>query len=85
MKRLHCDINLGGCTEQFLTYNKRTATKEQFIKNLEGAISYRAKTKPFKMARRLACLIGLTYDKLEGDHYILDCIITAFNNLENNS
>jgi len=34
------------------------------------------------MARRLGALIGLTYDQLEGDQYILDCIIEAFNNVE---
>ncbi len=85
MKKLHCDIVLGGSTKQYLTYHKRTSTKDQFVAGLEKALSYRAKTKPCKMARRLGSLIGLTYDQLEGDPYILDCIITAFNNLENNS
>lgn len=85
MIRLQCDIQLGGSTAQYLSYNLRNSSKEQFIKGLEKSLSYRAKTKPFKMATRLAALIGLVYDEFNGDEYLLDVIITAFNNIKNKS
>ncbi len=79
---LHCDIHLGNSTAQFLTYHKNNSTETVFVEALKKALAYKAKTKPTKMARRLGCLIGLTYDKLNGDSYILNCIITAFTQLE---
>ncbi len=79
MEKLHCDIKLGGCTKQFLTYGKRVDNKEDFILAINKALYYRAKTKPEKLARRFGCLIGITYNQLDGDEYILDCIIAAFN------
>lgn len=79
---LPCDIHLGSSTAQFLTYHERNSTETEFINALKKALSYKAKTKPTKMARRLGCLIGLTYDKLDGNNYILSCIITAFTQLE---
>ena len=81
MNRLTCDIRLGGSTSQFLTYNKRVNSREQFVENVISAIIYRAKTKPYKQARRSVCLIGLIYDQLDGDEYLLDVVIEAINKL----
>jgi len=78
MNKLQCDIKLGGSTTQFLTYGKRQSSEKEFIRSINKALYYRAKTRPKKLATRLACLIGITYDQLDGDQYILDCIISAF-------
>lgn len=80
--RLPCDIHLGGSTAQFLTWGKENLSKENFVESIKKALMYKAKTKPLLMSRRLACLIGLTYDKLKADPYLLDCIITAFYKVE---
>ncbi len=80
--RLPCDIHLGGSTAQFLTYGKRQLTQNQFIDSIKKALIHKAKSKPFVLARRFGCLIGLIYDKLEGDEYILNSVITAFYQLE---
>lgn len=78
MQKLICDITLGGSTTQFLEWHKRNSNQDQFIYVLNKALYYRAKTKPVKLASRLGALIGLVYDQFEGDSYMLDCIITAF-------
>lgn len=81
MNMLTCDIQLGGSTTQFLEWQKRNVTKQEFIACIKNAITYRAKTLPYKQARRAACLIGVTYDQLGGDTYILDCICAAISSL----
>ena len=82
MQRLTCDIKLGGCTSQFLEWHKRNTSKPEFINALISAITYKAKTLPHKQARRAACLIGLVYDQLDADEYLLDCIISAVGSLK---
>lgn len=80
--RLPCDIHLGGSTAQFLNWGKENLSKEEFIESIKSALISKARTKPLVMSRRLACLIGLTYDKLSADTYILDCVIAAFYKVE---
>jgi len=82
MKILTSDINLGGSTLQFLTWGKRNLSKIEFIRSIELNLKFKAKTKPTRIARRLASLVGVTYDLLKGDDYTLDCIIEAFNRVE---
>ena len=37
MKTLICDIQLGGSTKQFLTWNKNNLSRAEFVEALKGA------------------------------------------------
>lgn len=79
MKCLPCDIRGNKkSTSEFLAVNAKELSRQEFVRQLKEAICDKAKTRPLKMARRLGSLIGVTYDQLGGDTYILDCIIEAF-------
>ena len=78
---LLCDIQLGGSTKQYLEWNKKNRTESEFIGAIEKSLLHKAKTKPALMATRSAALIGVTYDLLDGDSYILDCICSAIRNI----
>lgn len=83
MKSIVCDIKLGGSTEQFLTWNKRNSSRLDFVNNLSTAISYRAKTKPTKIARRMTALTGVILTNLKDDQdYYLDVLIESFEKVE---
>ena len=83
MKRLICDIQLGGSTKQFLTWNKSNLSRSEFVETLKGALCYRAKTKPTKIARRMTALTGVILTDLQGEQdYYLDVLIEAFTELE---
>lgn len=82
MKKLICDIQLGGSTKQYLTWSKANLTREKFVNTLALALVSRAKTKPVRMAKRSAGLIGVVYDQLEGDEFYLDVIIEAIQKTE---
>jgi len=80
MKKLHCDIQLGGSSSQYLKWNKTNSTKEEFIKSLTKQLTHNAKTIPSKYATRCASIMGIIYDKFNGDPYLLDVLITAIHN-----
>lgn len=82
MKKLQCDIKLGGSTSQFLRWHSDNSSAEVFTSSVKDAITYRAKTKPALQARRAACLIGLIYDQFSGDEFMLDCVISAIASLD---
>ena len=82
MQSLVCDINLGGSTYQYLDWSKRNLSKAAFVGALTKALSYRAKTRPKKLAKRFGCLIGIIYSEFNGDAYLLDCVIEAFHKVE---
>lgn len=77
MKKLICDITLGGSTKQYLTWSKANLSEEKFINNLAKALLFKARTKPITMAKRSAALIGIVYDQLEGESFYLDIVISA--------
>jgi len=83
MKKLICDIQLGGSTRQWVDYNERSLSDESLVANFKKAISYRAKTKPFKVAKRVGCLFGIIQGMSEGikKERLLDCLIQAINEL----
>ena len=83
-RNLSCDITLGSSTKQFLEYHERNSSKETFIEVLKQALRYRAKTKPYLMARRLACLVGISIEVMKNP-FITDVIIIAFNEAEKES
>lgn len=82
MNYLTCDIKLGGSTSQYLDWSKRNLSRAEFIDSLVKALGYRSKTVPKKLARRFGCLIGIIYSEFNGDDYLLDCVIEAFNKLK---
>ena len=82
MKRLVCDIRLSGSTSQFLKWHIENSQRDQFVNAITSAITYRAKTLPYKQAKRSACLMGLIYDQFGGNEYLLDVLIEAVNKLE---
>ena len=80
--RLPCDIHLGGSTAQFLTWGREQLSQDAYVRSIKKALIFKAKSNPTLLARRLACLLGLTYDKLHGDDYILNSIFAAFYQIE---
>ena len=84
MNRLTCNIQLGGSTKQYLTWCKRNLSYDRFEESLIKQLEYRAKTRPTKIARRLACLIGLIYEEFEVSEqaFYLDIVISAFSKVE---
>lgn len=82
MNYLTCDIKLGGSTYQYLDWGKRNLSRTEFITSLVKALGYKSKTVPKKLARRFGCLIGIIYSEFNGDDYLLDCVIEAFNTLK---
>ena len=79
MKRLTCDIQLGGSTSQYISWSKRNLTREEFVANLIKRLTYRAKTVPSKFGLRCAAMVGIIYDQFDGDEYLLDIVIEAIN------
>lgn len=79
---ISCDIKLGGSTAQFLQWHGRNSDDREFIDAVKAALTYRAKTKPVKMANRAACLTGLAATTCSDVPRILDCVCAAINELK---
>ncbi len=81
MSRLPCEIQLGGSTKQYLEWDKRNLTKEQCVEHIKGSLQNKCRTNPARMAVKAASLIGVVYDLLDGDEWLLDCICAALSEL----
>jgi len=77
METLHCDIRLNGSTSKFIEWHLLNSNTTQFVTVIKEALIKKAKTRPALYATRCTSLMGIIYDKFEGDAYLLDVLITA--------